>query len=81
MRLDNVSHGHKLKERLLLRFVRMVSRMEPPDVVKTLLYRRDFFGDRFSELCQSALRGESFWTVCERELFASFTSRLEACHF
>ena len=55
MRLDNVSHGHKLKERLLLRFIRMVSRMEPPDVVKTLLYRRDFFGDGFSALVQGCL--------------------------
>jgi hypothetical protein len=81
MRLDKLSHGHKLKERLLLRFIRMVSRMEPPDVVKTLLYRRDFFGDGFGELVQGCLRGESFWTVGERELFASFTSRLEACHF
>lgn len=81
MRLDKLSHGHKLKERLLLAFIRTVSRMEPPDVVKTLLYRRDFFGDGFSELVQGCLRGESFWTVGERELFASFTSRLEACHF
>jgi hypothetical protein len=81
VRLNNVSHGHKLKERLLLAFIRTVSRMEPPDVVKTLLYRRDFFGDRFSEMTQGCLRGASFWTVGERELFASFTSRLEACHF
>ena len=81
MRLDNVSHGHKLKEKLLLKFIRLVSRMEPPDVVKTLLYRPDFFGGRFSEMTQACLRGESFWTVGERELFASFTSRLEACHF
>jgi hypothetical protein len=81
MRLDNVSHGHRLREKLLLKFIRLVSKMEPPDVVKTLLYRRDFFGDRFSELVQGCLRGESFWTVGEREMFASFTSRLEACHF
>jgi hypothetical protein len=81
VRLDKVSHGHRLKEKLFLRFIKLVSRMEPPDVVKTLLYRRDFFGDRFSEMVQGALRGESFWTVGERELFASFTSRLEACHF
>ena len=81
MRLANVSHGHRLKERMILRFIRMVSRMEPPDIVKTLFYRPEFFGAQFSELVQSCLRGESFWTVGERELFASFTSRLEACHF
>jgi hypothetical protein len=81
MRLNNVTHEHKFKERLLLRFIKLVSRMEPPDVVKTLLYRKDFFGARFSEMTQGCLRGESYWTVGERELFASFTSRLEACHF
>jgi hypothetical protein len=81
MRLGNVGHGHKLRHRLLMRFIALVSRNRVPDVVKTLLYRGDFFGDRFSELTQSCLRGESAWTVGERELFASFTSRLEACHF
>jgi len=81
MRLRNVSHGHSLTKKLLLRFIRLVSRLEPPDVVKTILYRPEFFGDRFSEMTQRVLRGPSFWTVGERELFASFTSRLEACHF
>lgn len=81
MRLDNVSHGHKLKHRLLMRFIAMVSRHRVPDVIKTLLYRGDFFGTQFSELVQSTLRGDHAWTVGERELFASFTSRLEACHF
>ena len=81
MRLDNVSHGHKLKHKLLLKFIRVVSRHRVPDVVKTLLYRGDFFGTQFSELVQSTLRGDHAWTVGERELFASFTSRLEACHF
>lgn len=81
MRLDNVSHGHTLKHRLLLRFIALVSRHRVPDVIKTLLYRGDFFGDQFSALVQSTLRGDHAWTVGERELFASFTSRLEACHF
>ena len=81
MRLDNVSHGHRLKHRLLIKFIGLVSRHRVPDVIKTLLYRGDFFGERFSEMTQGLLRGESAWTVGERELFASFTSRLEACHF
>jgi hypothetical protein len=81
MRLSNVSHQHKLKERLLLKFIAMVSRRKVPDVVKTLLYRGDFFGTQFSEMVQSSLRGDHAWTVGERELFASFLSRLEACHF
>ena len=81
MRLDNVSHGHKLKHKLLMKVIRVMSGHRVPDVIKTLLYRGDFFGAPFSALVQSTLRGDHAWTVGERELFASFTSRLEACHF
>jgi hypothetical protein len=81
MRLDNVSHGHAFGKKLLLRVIRVVSRMEAPDVVKTLFYRPAFFGDPFSKFLQSVMRGESSWTVGERELFACYTSHLEACHF
>jgi hypothetical protein len=82
MRLSNVQHDHAWKDRLLIRFIRLVSRQPVPDVVLTLLHRRDFFSDRYNRLLQSVLRGEhSQWTVGERELFAAFTARLEACHF
>jgi len=81
VRLARVDHGHKLKDRLLIGMITLVSRRRVPDVIRTLVYRRDFFGDRFSALVQGTLRGESFWTVGERELFASFTAKLEACHF
>jgi hypothetical protein len=81
MRLRNVSHGHRLKHRLLLRVIRLVSRREPPDVVKALLYRPDFFGSPFSAFTQSVLRGPSPWSVGERELFAALTSKLNACRF
>ena len=81
MRLANVSHRHRLKERIVMRLLALVSRRRVPDVVKTLLYRRDFYGDLQSKMIQAALRGPSEWTVGERELFAGFTSRLEACHF
>ena len=81
MRLANVSHGHSFGKKLILRLIRLTSRMEAPDVVKTLFYRPAFFGDPFSRFLQSVMRGPSFWTVGERELFASYTSHLEACHF
>ena len=81
MRLDNVSHGHTFGKKLMLRVIRVVSRMEAPDVVKTLFYRPAFFGEPFGRFLQSVMRGPSFWTVGERELFACYTSHLEACHF
>ena len=81
MRLANVSHQHTLGNKLLLRVIRVVSRMEPPDVLRTLFYRPAFFGGPFSRFLQSVMRGPSYWTVGERELFAAYTSHLEACHF
>jgi hypothetical protein len=55
--------------------------MEPPDVVKTCLYRREFFGKHYGEVVHRVMRGQSEWTVGERELFAAFTSRLNQCPF
>jgi hypothetical protein len=58
-----------------------VSRRAVPDVVKTLLYRKAFFGHWQSELTQQVMRGPSEWTVGERELFAAYVSRLNHCPF
>lgn len=52
-----------------------------PGVVRTLLYRKEFFGRPFSELTQHVMRGPSPWTVGERETFAAFVSRLNQCVF
>ncbi len=66
----------------MLGVIRVASRCRVPDVVRTLLFRRDFFGDQFSAMLQRALRGkDSEWSIGERELFAAFTAKLEACHF
>jgi hypothetical protein len=81
MRLQQVEMGHRFRERLMLGALRLVSRMEPPDVVKTMMYRREFFGRHGSELTHGVMRGPSEWTVGERELFAAFTSRLNQCPF
>jgi hypothetical protein len=51
------------------------------DVVKTLLYRSEVFGEPFSDLTDLALRGDSDWTAGERELFAAYVSSLNQCPF
>lgn len=81
MRLHNLETGHRLGTRLFLRLLRLVSRKEPPDVVKTLYYRPEFYGAAYSTLLQHIMRGPSEWTVGERELFAAFVSRLNQCPF
>jgi hypothetical protein len=81
MRLRRVATGHRLPQRLTLTAMRLATRAEPPDVVKTSLYRRRFFGKPFGDLLHQVMRGPSEWTVGERELFAAFTSRLNQCPF
>jgi hypothetical protein len=53
----------------------------PLDVVKALAYRPELFGRPYSELLQILLRGESTWSVGERELFAGYTAHLNKCPF
>jgi hypothetical protein len=79
--LTTVEQGHRLKQRLILKIIGLRMRSGAPDVVKTLLYRPGLFGAPFNALCQGVLRGPSEWSVGERELFAAFTARLNACRF
>ena len=81
MRLQQVATGQRFGHKLLLKVMRLMSGMEPPDVVKMLLYRKDYFGGPYGSLLQDVLRGPSAWTVGERELFAAFASRLNHCSF
>src|SRR5437667_359611 len=76
-----VERRHCLPGRRKLTLIRLVSRGRRPDVVKTLLYRPEFFGRPMCEWTQAVMRGPSTWSVGERELFAAFTSRLNQCVF
>ena len=80
MRLQRVHRGHTLSDKLKLVAMRIMAG-HAPGVVRTLLYRKKFFGEKFSELTQEVMRGPSPWSVGERELFAAFVSRLNQCVF
>jgi hypothetical protein len=80
MRLHKVHTGHRLRDKAMLRLMRVVIG-HAPGVVRTLLYRKEFFGRSFSLLTQQVMRGDSSWTVGEREMFAAFVSRLNQCVF
>jgi hypothetical protein len=81
MRLARVAHGHTVPQKLLLGLIRLITGMAPPDVIKTMLYRKQWFGGRMGELTQLVMRGQSEWLVGERELFAAFVSRVQQCPF
>lgn len=80
MRLQRVHRSHTLGDRLRLAVMRAMTG-HAPGVVRTLLYRKSFFGGRFSALTHQVMRGPSPWSVGERELFAAFVSRLNQCLF
>lgn len=80
MRLERVHRGHRFRDKLLLTMMRLMTG-HAPGVVRTLLYRKEFFGKKWSELTHRVMRGPSSWPVGERELFAAFVSRMNQCVF
>ena len=80
MRLKKVHTGHKLPDKAFLALMRAVAG-HAPGVVRTLRYRKEYFGLPHTELTQQVMRGPSSWTFGERELFAAFVSRLNQCVF
>ena len=73
--------GHPLKTKALFAMIRLLSRQKVPDVVKTLTYRPDFFGNGLNPCFQEAMRGPSPWSVGDRELMAAFVSKMNECEF
>lgn len=81
MRLSILDSGHTLRHRLQMRVMAMVRGTKLPDVVRTLLYRRDFFGKPFGRLTHHAIQESPHWSIGECELFAAFVSRQNQCTF
>lgn len=81
MRLQILDSGHTLGKKALFAMIRRLSGHPVPDVVKTLLYRPEYFGGQMSAVFQEAMRGPSAWTVGERELMAAYVSKVNECEF
>jgi len=81
VRVEKVATGHTLLTKLLLKVMPWMTGFDVPDVVRTLTYRPQFFGKPMGKYFQEVLRGDSEWSVGERELFAAFTSAINRCVF
>jgi hypothetical protein len=79
MRLPAVTRGETFKHRAVFALIRLTERRRAPDVVRTLLFRGEFFGSHM--MFHEVMRGSSPWTVGERELFAAFVSKMNACEY
>jgi hypothetical protein len=81
MRLEILDRGHSFGTKAIFTFIKAMSRMPVQDVVKTLMYRPDFFGKPMGAVFQEAMRGPSEWAVAEREMMASYVSKVNDCEF
>ena len=81
MRLQKLRNGHTWLRKIQMSLVAKLFGFPVADVVRTLFYRPEFFGDAYNGLTQSALRDPSPWTVAERELFAGWVSSRNQCAF
>jgi hypothetical protein len=81
VRLRCLEEGHDPQEAQILEVIRSQRGADPPDVLKTLHYRPELFGRRFSDTLDLAMNGPSDWSVGERELFAAFVSSVSQCPF
>jgi len=81
MRLSKVEKGDGFFHALLFRFISMVSGMRLPDAARIVMYHDDFYGKPMTTWTQAAMRGESGWSVGERELLAAMTAKWNSCAF
>ena len=79
MRLPEVTRGERFGHRALYGVIRLMSGHRAPDVVRTLKFREEFFGGNM--MFHEVMRGPSPWTIGERELFAAYVSKKNACEF
>ena len=81
MRLHEVERGDGPFWPFLIRLISLMSGMRLPDAARAVFYHKAFFGDPMSLWTHAAMRGESTWTVGERELIAAMTAKWNACPF
>jgi hypothetical protein len=81
MRLGVLDRGHSFGTKMLFTMIRVVTGRPAPDVIKTLKYRPEFFGAGMSDVFQESMRGESQWSVGDRELMAAYVSKMNECEF
>lgn len=79
MRLQILDRGHRLPTKLILALIRVFSGHPVVDAVKLAFYRPEFYGG--GPLTHEAMRGQSEWSIGERELMAAYVSQANACPF
>jgi uncharacterized peroxidase-related enzyme len=79
MRLGILERGHRLSTKAILVLIRVFSGHPVVDAVKLALYRPEFYGG--GPLTHEAMRGQSDWSIGDRELMAAYVSKANECPF
>jgi uncharacterized peroxidase-related enzyme len=79
MRLDILDRGHRVHTKAIMALIRVFSGHPVVDAVKLAFYRPEFYGG--GPLTHEAMRGQSEWSVGDRELMAAYVSRANECPF
>lgn len=81
MRLYEIEKGDGLAYHMLFRFISTVSGMRLPDAARIVMYHKDFYGEPMTVWTHAAMRGQSSWSVGERELIAAMVAKWNTCPF
>ena len=81
MRLSVLDSGHTFGKKAIFVMIRAMSGHPVQDVVKTIMYRPEFFGGPMGKVFQEVMRGPSEWSVGDRELMAAYVSKTNECEF
>lgn len=81
MRLAEIERGDSFGNRLLIKFISMVSGMRLPDAARVAFYHKDFFSAPLGAWTHATMRGPSVWSVGERELMAAMVAKWNSCAF
>jgi AhpD family alkylhydroperoxidase len=79
MRLEILDRGHRLHAKAIMTLIRVFSGHPVVDAVKLAFYRPDFYGG--GPLTHEAMRGQSDWSIGDRELMAAYVSKANECPF
>jgi hypothetical protein len=81
VRLPTLDTGHTFKVKALFAMIKLMSKHRAPDVVKTIMYRPEYWGTAMSAVFQEVMRGPSAWSIGDRELMAAYVSKTNECEF
>ena len=80
MRLNILEHNHRPLQKIGLKVIDKLMGGVPGPIA-VFSYRRELFGKPFSDCIHTGMRKASAWNKSELELFAAFTSKLNACNY